>query len=229
MTDDIGPQIEDGAEIAEPAEDDRRKRRGGVWPWIALAVLILIIIWLIWQYLGRSPGVTSVKTSVATSTVIPSGPGLSGGADDGGNSGSSPVVSNGPSVPDVVGMSQSAAVAALNAAGFKASVTTVYGTSAPSGTVTHQNPSGGSTLPSGGTVGLLVIRSARQRVTVPNLVGRSQASAVRAVHALGLKVTLSYWPAIRHKKIGTVHTQWPLGGRSAVVGSDVQLQIVINP
>ena len=69
------------------------------------------------------------------------------------------VVSSGPnqvSVPDVVGMSQSAAVNALTAAGFQVSVSQAVSTNANIGKVISQSPSAGSKANQGSTVTITV-------------------------------------------------------------------------
>jgi serine/threonine-protein kinase len=55
-------------------------------------------------------------------------------------------------VPDVVGMTQDAAVGAIQDAGLKAVVKSVASRSVPAGTVGAQFPSAGSQLPPGGEV-----------------------------------------------------------------------------
>jgi eukaryotic-like serine/threonine-protein kinase len=65
--------------------------------------------------------------------------------------------SDGPEkVPDVVGMTENAAVQALKQAGFKAFVTTSNDTEEPKGTVINQNPEGGSEQPAGTSVTIVV-------------------------------------------------------------------------
>jgi hypothetical protein len=246
MTQDIGPE-DMGATAAEPVdaaapadpeaavegddivEEDEPKRRSSAWPWIALAALLLILIWLIWQYVGRTPSASDVK-STTTDTEIPISNPASGtaGAGDSGSE-SSADADQEAGVPDVVGMTRSAAESALGAAGYSASVTTVFGESAPANTVIHQNPSAGSVLPSGNTVGIMVQRRTRAKATVPNLIGLSRAEASRRARAAGFKVVISFSPIVPGERTGTVHSQWPLRGESQVVGGDVQLQIVIKP
>jgi serine/threonine-protein kinase len=69
------------------------------------------------------------------------------------------VVSSGPNqvpVPDVVGMSQSAAANALSSAGFGVSVSQAVSTNANIGKVISQNPPAGSKADQGSTVGITV-------------------------------------------------------------------------
>jgi len=59
-------------------------------------------------------------------------------------------------VPDVSGLTQAAATAALQAAGFVVAVTTAASSAVPAGDVISQQPAGGSTAPAGSTVTLTV-------------------------------------------------------------------------
>jgi len=247
MTHDAGPE-DLGASAPEPldaapavdaapplgdegASGEERRRRSSAWPWIALAMLLLILIWLIWQYVGRTPAVTDVTTTTTT-TVIPVTPAAPDAelpeTSDTDNSADTEEDEGG--VPDVIGMTKSAARAALSAAGYSASVTTVYGDSAPANTVIHQNPSAGSVLSSGNTVGITVQRRTPEKAGVPNFVGLSRAEATRRAKAAGFKVVISYTP-FKHggEKVGAVNSQWPPSGESQEVGGDIQLQIVIKP
>jgi beta-lactam-binding protein with PASTA domain len=79
-------------------------------------------------------------------------------------------------VPDVTTMTQSAATDALRAAGLKVVVSS-QPSSAPKGTVTAQNPTGGSTVPKGTPVTITVSGGA-QTVNVPDVSGLSQQQAV---------------------------------------------------
>ena len=209
-------------EAVEPADDEGREHRTA-WPWIVILILVLIIIWVICHCRGCSPANHGTSTTtgipVTTGTHGPTGPSTTG---------SKPSKAQfGPTVPYVVGLARSAAIGAVSGAGYNASVTTVYGTTAPANTVIYQNPSGGTTYPLGNTVGLLVQLRSRGSATVPNLIGLSRAAASRKVRALGLKVVLSYFPV--SKKPGVVHSQWPLPGHRRKLGDDVQLQITIVP
>lgn len=224
MTQDIGPEGT-VAESGAPAEEDRRKRRGAIWPWIAFVILLLILLWLLWHYFGRGPSGITVRSGreiPLTSTSanpggVPTSP--SGGVN----------APNGPFVPDVLGMSKPSAVSALSAAGYPASVTTVYGGTSAAGIVIKQNPSGGSTLTRGRTVGIMVRRSSRPTALVTNYLSMSQAAATRKAKSAGFKVVLSYSPYTGRQKDGSVFSQWPLAGKRQVVGGDLQLQIVIKP
>ncbi len=127
-------------------------------------------------------------------------------------------------------MTRSAAVSTIQAAGYRASVTVVYGTSKPANTVFQQNPTGGARLEQGGTVGLLVQQrpGSQPTVTVPQLIGLSQSAAERKLRALGLEIVLSYAPK-GTQPAGIVRSQWPLSGDDVVEGGRVQIQITVKP
>ena len=228
MTQEIGPEDQETGPLSQP-RDDGPKRRSIAWPWLAMALLLIIIIWLIWQFLVRAPSAADLAPATTTTEVplatTDSGTGVAPDTsqDD------ADVPDSGAAVPDVVGLTRSSAVSAINSAGYKASVTTVYGTSSPANTVIHQNPSGGSTLAQGDTVGILVQRRGRKTAVVADFLGLSQAEATRRAKAAGFKVVISYFQKRHGMKTGVVHSQWPSAGKSLVVGGDVQLQIVIRP
>jgi penicillin-binding protein 1A len=63
------------------------------------------------------------------------------------------------SVPDVMGMNETAAKSSITSAGFQ--VTVGYSSGSPTGTVISQSPSGGSSLPAGSTVSITVASSGK--------------------------------------------------------------------
>ena len=225
MAQDFGPE-ESADEIVEPTDEDRRKRRSNVRAWITLILIILIVLLLLCQFLGNIALLQSSRTT--TAVPVPAGPAIPGGPPAPDRT-VSVNIHNGPTVPDVVGMSRTAAIRTLAAAHYRASVLTVYGVSVPDDTVMHQNPSAGSALKHGKIVGLLVQRRAKATGRVPGVTGLTQAEASRRVRAAGFTVTISYSPVTRRMAVGHVLTQWPLGGDVLEIGRDVQLQIVIKP
>jgi hypothetical protein len=247
MTQDVGPEDLNAAASAEPvvgaaavdagvpvdgdelAEEGDSKRRSSAWPWIALAIALLIIVWLIWQYVGRTPSVSDVKTTTTNTEIPVNTTAPSAGTDGGTDTGSGADTATESGVPDVVGMTRSAAENALSAAGYSASVTTVFGDSSPANTVIHQNPSAGSVLSSGNTVGITVQRRSPARVSVPGFVGMSRAAATRKAKAAGFKVVISFSTWRQGDTLGDVRSQWPHKGESQAVGGSVQLQIIIKP
>ena len=81
------------------------------------------------------------------------------------------------SVPDVIGMTQADAEAAILAADLLVgTVTTAHSDTVPAGNVISQDPAGGSSVAEGSTVDL-VISLGTDMVVVPDLTGMTQASA----------------------------------------------------
>ncbi len=92
---------------------------------------------------------------------------------------------SGVGVPNLAGKSAESAQATLSARGLRSTTrpADIYG---PVGTVVGQTPGPGTTLPSGGTVSLLV---ATGRVEVPDVAGRTEDEAARILGASGFHTT----------------------------------------
>ena len=137
-------------------------------------------------------------------------------------------VSLGPkpvAVPDVVGSSKGAALAAIKAAGLSVGmVTWQYSDTVPSGHVSSQAPAAGTIVLSGATVDL-VMSLGREPVRVPKVVGLSQAEAESAIAAAGLAVgtvTEAYSDTV---PAGAVISQFPGADTHAAPGSAVALVV----
>ena len=129
------------------------------------------------------------------------------------------------SVPNVVGLTQATAEAAIEAAGLVVgTVTTAYDATVPAGNVISQNPAGGTSAVPGTAVDLVVSLGV-QPVSVPNVVGQTQATAEAAIEAAGLMVgtvTTAYDATV---PAGNVISQNPAGGTSALPGTAVDLVV----
>ena len=123
-------------------------------------------------------------------------------------------------VPNVVGESQSAAVARLNRAGLVSRVQTKP-SSLPAGTVFAEHPAAGSRVTRGSAVTL--VTSVASVVVVPNVVGEKAAAAVKALHAKGLTVETSR--VVSSKPDGTVVSQSPAAGSKVAKGSTAAIRI----
>jgi len=232
MSQDSGPESDITYDVDDTAgETVTRKRRSSGWPWLALAILLLLVIWLIWQYIGTAATGPDRKITTTTSDIeLTPNPGTSAippeetASDD-----ASETVADGPAVPDVVGMDRSAALAALQAAGYVGSVTDVYGTTHPSGSVISQNPSAGAALGEGETVGLIVQLQPESKptATVPDLAGMQRTDAENELRGRGLVPVITYYPDAA--KAGIVVSQWPGSGEVVEQGGDVQIQVAIAP
>ena len=142
------------------------------------------------------------------------------------------VVSKGPApvkvkVPELNGKSQSEAEAALKAVGLVGVAAKSYSDTVSKGVVFGQNPVAGASMSPGSKVGFEVSQGkSTQSVTVPNVVGKTQADAVSAINAAGLVPSAVYTIDAKVPK-GNVVSQSPAGGaktaKGAVVGIVVSL------
>jgi len=131
------------------------------------------------------------------------------------------VISSGPqivTVPNVEGMTQTAATTAI--AGAKLKVGTVNAT----GKVISQEPARGSSVPQGSSVNL-VISSAPQMVAVPNVEGLTQDAATTAITEAKLKVGTVTQQTSNTVAAGKVISQDPASGGSVEQSSPINLVI----
>ena len=129
----------------------------------------------------------------------------------------------------MLGKVKDSAVRTLESAGYAVSTSKVYTSSKASGIVVGQTPAGGAPLESGGTVAIVLSAntSASGNVKTPSVVGLSQASAESKVKAAGLVPYITYGRT--GSTDGHVISQWPLGGESVPAGSEVLVQVQLNP
>jgi membrane peptidoglycan carboxypeptidase len=126
------------------------------------------------------------------------------------------------SVPDVVGKSKAAAIAALQAAGFGTNVQVVDATAAR-GTVVGQSPAGASGAPPGTIVTIQVSNGVAPVLRVPDVVGMKATQAVSTLEQAGYVVAL-----VKHHDpphAGIVIAQSPGGGTKAVKGTTVTIVV----
>jgi serine/threonine protein kinase/beta-lactam-binding protein with PASTA domain len=114
-------------------------------------------------------------------------------------------------VPFVVGQQENAAQNTLEAKGFQVSVKPDATSTAASGTVVSQSPSGG-TAPPGSTVTLTVSGGS---VPVPSVVGDSQQTANQILTTAGFAVTVQQGSGPSQYANGTVFSQQPANGTAA--------------
>lgn len=134
-------------------------------------------------------------------------------------------------VPDVTGMTEARAAAALGDAGLKAGkVTEVDDPSAVAGTVVGQSPAAGKEVDEGTKVALQVAGSPSpsptptSSVEVPGVVGDSDADAEAALTAAGFVVVVSE-ASSETVAAGLVIAQNPSGGVMAAPGSRVSIVV----
>lgn len=145
--------------------------------------------------------------------------------------GGSSVSTNPPpsvTVPNVVGMTQAAAATAITSAGLTVgTVTTQSSSTVASGNVTSQNPASGTSATSGSAVNLVV--SSGPPVSVPNLVGLTQAAATTSITSAGLTLGTVTMQSSSTVASGVVISQNPPSGTSVASGSAVNIVVSSGP
>ena len=121
-------------------------------------------------------------------------------------------------VPNVVGQPQDQAAATLQSKGFKVDTKTDATSSSPAGQVISQNPSGGTAAP-GATITITVSGGA---ISVPSVVGDSQATASQVLTTAGFQVSVQNGSGPTQYANGTVFSQQPANG-TATKGSTVTI------
>jgi beta-lactam-binding protein with PASTA domain len=128
-------------------------------------------------------------------------------------------------VPDVVGLTQTAASSAITGAGLTVgAVTTQASLTVPAGSVISQSPAAGVSVDSGSAVAL-VVSSGVPQVAVPNVVGLTQTAASSAITGAGLTVGAVTTQASATVPAGSVISQSPAAGAQADEGSAVALVV----
>lgn len=133
-------------------------------------------------------------------------------------------------VPDLTGKTPTEAAAALAVDGLKLGSATFAGAPVPGvadGTVSSQVPAAGSKVVRQSSVNVVLAGS--ESVTVPNVVGQTEAQAVTAIQAAGLVTGVVTNVATTAVSAGTVLSQAPVAGSTAVKGSGVDLQVAQVP
>jgi len=142
------------------------------------------------------------------------------------------VISSGPCnavVPDVVGLDQAAAEAAIDAAGLVVgAVTSQCSDTIPAGSVISQDPIGSTPVTLGSTVDL-VVSSGPCLVTVPDVVGLAQGDAEAEITSAGLAVGAVITQCSDTVPAGSVISQSPAGGASVLPGTVVDLTVSTGP
>jgi serine/threonine-protein kinase len=138
------------------------------------------------------------------------------------------LVSSGPEpvrVPDVKGQSLSAAEGELTSAGLSVGTVTkrVTGSASPE-TVLTESPASGKSVKAGSKIDL-VIAEAPKEAPVPNVVGESQAAAVKALKQAGFKSRTVSQTTTEASQVGLVLHQTPDAGTEAVKGSAVTIAV----
>jgi beta-lactam-binding protein with PASTA domain len=180
-------------------------------------------------------GLAVGTTSTASSATVPSGSVISenpvAGTSVGYASSVNLTISTGPpvSVPNVVGLTQAAAMSALTGAGLiVGTVSTASSGTVPSGSVISESPLAGTSVATGSAVSLTVSTGAVP-VSVPNVVGLTQAAATSALTGAGLIVGTVSTTSSGTVPSGSVISENPVAGTSVATGSSVSLSVSTGP
>jgi len=139
------------------------------------------------------------------------------------------IVSTGPqqknvSVPNLVGLTESAAIQKLGEVGLQAETFEEYSQTVPAGTVIGQVPPAGASVAQGTQVGVIVSQgpsiSEIETIEVPNVVGKTLADATAILQDVGLEVT-SLKADGTGKPANQVVYQTPAAGEATPLGSQV--------
>ncbi len=129
-------------------------------------------------------------------------------------------------VPDVSGQTQSAAIAALQAAGFRIGGPKEQASSTvPSGRVISTDPPAGTSAKKNSVV-TVIVSSGPEQVKVPGVVGQTEDNATSALRAKGFQVTVQTRTlSPGDPNIGRVTSQNPASGANADAGSTVTITV----
>ncbi len=132
-------------------------------------------------------------------------------------------------VPNVAGMTQAAAVVALDSSGLiLGTVTGQCSDTVPSGGIQSQNPVAGVDAGSGSAVNV-VVSIGPCNVTVPDVSGQTQAAATDALMSAGLVAGAVAGQCSFAVASGSVIAQTPAAGATAASGSAVDLKVSTGP
>jgi eukaryotic-like serine/threonine-protein kinase len=236
-------------EVVEPPPP---RRRPLIWPWLLL-LLLLVLGGLALGYVltrddgateSRVPDVVGLTEVVAVQRLVQSGytadvrrrptrtatvgrvfdqePDAGAELDRGERT--LVFVARGPGtvdVPNVVGDRVSEALERVQDAGLRVRVREVF-SRGREGVVVRQQPAGGKEARRRSTV-VLSVSKGRQLVTVPDLVGRSEADAGAALARVGLRPNVVRVPS--SDAPGTVVAQLPPAGGQQYRGATVQINV----
>ena len=132
-------------------------------------------------------------------------------------------------VPNVVGLSKSAASGQISSAGLVVLTTSQYSNSVAADTVISQSPAAGAQVDSGSTVNLVLSLGSQSSSTIlPDLVGMSASVAASRLSALNL-TSQSANAYSSTTAAGNVIDQVPAAGQSVALNNAVGLTISIGP
>ncbi|MBU4194413.1 MAG: Stk1 family PASTA domain-containing Ser/Thr kinase [Actinobacteria bacterium] len=247
------PPDEAGATRAYPVAGGGK--RSLVWLWIIVIIILVLGIGVgVWAIIGGSGGVTVpnvVGKTTENATAILSEKGLKleisktvidlskpegvvisqdpqeGSSISKGGTVKVVVTKGAVVVPDLTGMSQGEAEAALEAVGMELQgVSNQYSQGVEKGKIVSQSPSPGTQVSEGSSVSIVVSKGP-ELVTVPEVVGLSQGAATQKLEGAGLKAEVAEVPSTEAK--GTVLSQSPEAGGQVPKGSTVTIGVATEP
>jgi hypothetical protein len=127
---------------------------------------------------------------------------------------------NSRKVPNVVGMSGSAARSAIESMGYSPTLLN-QASNEPAGTVVGQAPAAGTVLPAGSSVTVYVSTGAPQS-SVPSVVGLTEPATRTKIAAAGFSASVSY---VAGSPPDTVVSQSPSAGARMALGSTVSISV----
>ena len=198
--------VENDAAVPPPI-DPRRRAFNEIWPWLLVLVLLVIVaIGALWWYQDRHKREDSSSTPVTQPTAT------------------TPIAAK-IATPNVIGLKQSAAAAALTQAGLKPLPNTVKSLTG-AGVVIAQRPLPGTRVKRGSEVALDVA-GGKPTVAVPDVTGMQARDAVTALHDARFKTLVAFVPSTQPK--GTIVAEAPAAGTKAPSGSTIRLNIAKGP
>lgn len=131
-------------------------------------------------------------------------------------------------VPDVTGLTLEAAKVKLEASQLRARAAgTVFEMKKTEGTIVSQRPEAGRTAKAGRVVNL-IISSGREKVNVPNLIGRTLAQADAILTPAQLQIGEIRFEQSSTLQEGAILAQEPLSGEQAEMGGKVDLLVATS-
>jgi beta-lactam-binding protein with PASTA domain/predicted Ser/Thr protein kinase len=124
-------------------------------------------------------------------------------------------------VPNVVGLDDQAALAALQNAGLSG-VEVQRDSTEPQGKVVGQSPPAGKLIARGSQVTIFASTGA---ITVPDVVGQARKTAVTALKKAGFTVAVTEQPTTDPTQIGFVISEFPPGGSRGQRGDTVTISV----
>lgn len=131
-------------------------------------------------------------------------------------------------VPDVVGQTQAQAQATLTAANLDlGTITQAFSDTVPAGQVISQNPAAGTQVNSGSDVAVVISRG--PAISVPSVVGQTQAEAGTTLTAAGLVLGTVTEAFSNTVPFGQVISQNPTAGTDVAAGTAVSVVLSKGP